>query len=345
MPRLVLPALRPFFVAGVTLVGVGAGLATFSTRSSSPACGATWGALSDVMGWTYFAAWSLSFYPQCVLNWERRSVVGLSFDYVLLNVVGFACYSSFTCALFFSPELREEYERAHAGHAPAVRVDDVFFALHALLLSCVTLVQICMYDRGQQVVSLHCKLGLCALGIALPAGIVAVASGLCSSCTWLGLLYVTSYVKLAVTLLKYPSQAVLNCRRRSTRGWNIDNVVLDFTGGVLSLAQLLLDAACSSDWSAVAGDPVKFGLGATSIVFDVIFLVQHFGLYRHARGDAIACGATRAASDGAGGDGSDGASGLAPAPRAGDADGREAPLLVWSAPDSESSLAAPGSKV
>eukprot|EP00965_Chrysotila_dentata_P216566 6189452-Pleurochrysis_carterae.AAC.2 len=34
-------------------------------------------------------------------------------------------------------------------------------------------------------------------------------------------------------------------------GWNIDNILLDLTGGSLSLAQLFLDAACSHDWTKV----------------------------------------------------------------------------------------------
>ena len=72
-------------------------------------------------------------------------------------------------------------------------------------------------------------------------------------------------------------------RRRSTAGWNIDNVVLDFSGGALSLAQLLLDAGCSSDWSAVSGDPVKFGLGFASMFFDTIFMAQHWICYRASR--------------------------------------------------------------
>jgi hypothetical protein len=30
-----------------------------------------------VIGWVYFVAWSLSFYPQVYYNWTRKSVVGL----------------------------------------------------------------------------------------------------------------------------------------------------------------------------------------------------------------------------------------------------------------------------
>ena len=36
------------------------------------------------------------------------------------------------------------------------------------------------------------------------------------------------------------TQAVMNCRRRSTVGWSIGNVLLDFTGGALSILQMFL---------------------------------------------------------------------------------------------------------
>ena len=85
---------------------------------------------------------------------------------------------------------------------------------------------------------------------------------------------------MAVTFCKYLPQLWLNYKRRSTVGWPVDNILLDFTGGALSTLQLILDCANQEDWSGVSGDVVKFGLGVTSMVFDVLFLVQHYVLYR-----------------------------------------------------------------
>jgi len=34
------------------------------------------------------------------------------------------------------------------------------------------------------------------------------------------------------------------------------------------------------DWKSIFGDPTKFGLGAFSVFFDVIFMFQHYVLYR-----------------------------------------------------------------
>mmetsp|Transcript_45962 Transcript_45962/g.74970 ORF Transcript_45962/g.74970 Transcript_45962/m.74970 type:complete len:200 (-) Transcript_45962:356-955(-) len=42
--------------------------------------------LSSVVGWLYFSCWSISFYPQIILNWRAKSVAGLSFDFIFLNL-------------------------------------------------------------------------------------------------------------------------------------------------------------------------------------------------------------------------------------------------------------------
>lgn len=49
-----------------------------------------------------------------------------------------------------------------------------------------------------------------------------------------------SYVKLAVTVIKYTPQAYMNYQRKATTGWSIHNILLDFTGGILSLTQMIL---------------------------------------------------------------------------------------------------------
>ena len=74
-------------------------------------------------------------------------------------------------------------------------------------------------------------------------------------------------------------QVIMNVRRKSTVGWSIHNVLLDFTGGFLSVAQLLMQCAVQHDWTQIAGNPVKFGLGFVSLFFDVIFMAQHYIIY------------------------------------------------------------------
>ena len=86
---------------------------------------------------------------------------------------------------------------------------------------------------------------------------------------------------MIVTIVKYIPQAWLNYKRKSTVGWDIRQILLDLSGGVLSIAQLILDSSFEADWSGVTGNPIKFLLGNVSIFFDAIFVVQHYILYRH----------------------------------------------------------------
>lgn len=61
--------------------------------------------VSAAVGWIYFLAWSISFYPQIYSNYKRKSVVGLNFDYLSLNILGFVMYALFNCGLYWIPEI------------------------------------------------------------------------------------------------------------------------------------------------------------------------------------------------------------------------------------------------
>lgn len=243
-----------------------------------------WGRFSAVMGWLYFLAWSVSFYPQVVLNWRRRSVFGLSFDYQLLNLVGFGCYAIFNVTTFFHTQIRSEYIDAHHGDSPSVEVNDVFFAIHAFILTAITMVQVFLYRRSGETFA-KWSLAL-STGFVLAVVVYAIVSALSpdvgpkNARSWLSWSVSLSIMKLIISCLKYIPQVVLNFRHKSTVGWSIGNVLLDFTGGTLSVVQAFLDCSLSGQWSGIAGDPVKFGLGFVSIVFDIIFMTQHYVLYR-----------------------------------------------------------------
>lgn len=121
-------------------------------------------------------------------------------------------------------------------------------------------------------------LGLGGIGIVFLfiSSIVSAAHHLST----LSLLYFFSYVKLAITIIKYCPQAWMNYKRKSTEGWSIGNILLDFTGGALSLVQMFLLSTNYNDWSSIFGSPTKLGLGLFSILFDIVFIIQHYILYR-----------------------------------------------------------------
>ncbi|KAF7382018.1 hypothetical protein HZH66_013450 [Vespula vulgaris] len=233
--------------------------------------------VSVVVGWIYFLAWSISFYPQIYSNYKRKSVVGLNFDYLSLNIVGFIMYALFNCCLFWIPEIEQEYFNRYPKGLNPVQVNDIFFSLHAVFATVITIIQCFIYETGSQRVSttariIHAIFAIFIFTSMLLAITVVIA--------WLDFLYYCSYVKLCITLIKYVPQAFYNYRRKSTVGWSIGNIFLDFTGGILSMLQMILNAYNYDDWESIFGDPTKFGLGFFSVAFDVFFIIQHYVLYR-----------------------------------------------------------------
>lgn len=242
--------------------------------------------LSAVIGWTYFACWTASFYPQAISNCRRRSVVGMSLDFQLFNLLGYLCYSIYTCTLIWNKTIRDEYSDVFASNL--VTLPDCFFALHGLAQTAFQIGQCFVFERGGQRLSLWSMIPVFTVVlVSLCFALVMILRGGSSGPTlthgiplfsWLCWIYWISLIKLGVTILKYVPQVKLNYDNKSTVGWSIGNVLLDFVGGALSITQLILDGA-TLGWSGVVGDPIKFALGFVSMVFDAIFMVQHYVLY------------------------------------------------------------------
>ncbi|XP_045764556.1 cystinosin homolog isoform X4 [Maniola jurtina] len=235
--------------------------------------------ISYIMGWIYFVAWSISFYLQIYINFKRKSVVGLNFDFLALNIMGFTMYSLFNCGLYFSEVIQAEYFSRHPRSHNPVQLNDVFFSLHAAFATLVTITQCFIYEREDQRVS---NVGRSILGGFVGVIIITASLGAANKIAWLDFLYYCSYIKLCITLIKYVPQAYMNYKRKSTVGWSIGNIFLDFTGGFLSILQMTLNAYNYNDWISFFGDATKFGLGAFSLAFDIFFMLQHYVFYRHA---------------------------------------------------------------
>ncbi|KAF5911724.1 hypothetical protein HPG69_015702, partial [Diceros bicornis minor] len=206
-----------------------------------------------------------------------HSVVGLSFDFVSLNLTGFVAYSVFNIGLLWVPYFKEQFFLKYPNGVNPVDANDAFFSLHAVALTLVVLVQCFLYERGNQRVSWP-AIGFLVLSWLFT--LVTMIMAAVGATTWLQFLFCFSYIKLAVTLVKYFPQAYMNFYYKSTEGWSIGNVLLDFTGGSFSLLQMFLQSYNNDQWTLIFGDPTKFGLGIFSIFFDIVFFVQHFCLYR-----------------------------------------------------------------
>ncbi|UYV64742.1 CTNS [Cordylochernes scorpioides] len=233
--------------------------------------------VSTIVGWLYFAAWSVSFYPQTYTNFKRKSVVGLHFDFLALNLSGFLSYSIYNFCFYYSTIVQDEYHKVNPTGVVPVELNDVVFAVHAFIATVIQIIQCFIYDRGNQTMS-KMAIGFLSLGW-LGAGIFLILTLTGVNCSWLYFLYYFSNFKLVITIIKYIPQAVYNYRRKSTQGWSIGNILLDLTGGTLSILQMFVISINFNDWYYIFGNFAKLGLGLVSILFDFVFIYQHYFLY------------------------------------------------------------------
>ncbi len=81
------------------------------------------------------------------------------------------------------------------------------------------------------------------------------------------------YGKLVISFVKYSPAVYWNYKRKSTKGWSIFNILLDLVGGTFSLA--------SGSVSVQNGlNVTKLILAFLTVVYDLIFVVQHYVMYR-----------------------------------------------------------------
>ena len=126
-------------------------------------------------------------------------------------------------------------------------LNDVIFALHAVFACVVTIIQCFIYERGTQAVSKPTK-GILLGSLVLL--VICLTLAIAKVLLFLDFLYICSYVKLFITLIKYIPQAYLNFRRKSTFGWSIGTILLDLTGGFLSIGQMFVLAYNESKYNA-----------------------------------------------------------------------------------------------
>lgn len=152
---------------------------------------------------------------------------GCNLDFVIYNFTGFTFYSIYNWGLFFSHDLK-----GHNG----VEINDLVFALWAWLMTVITLVQcFLVYPRRSNKVSMTC---ICVtpvywIFILIWATLTNFTHTFHTS-KYASTYFMMSYVKMFISLTKYIPQAYWNYKRKSTIGWSIFNVMMDFTGGMLS---------------------------------------------------------------------------------------------------------------
>ncbi|KAL4472093.1 hypothetical protein ABPG72_001091 [Tetrahymena utriculariae] len=223
---------------------------------------------SQIIGWIYFTAWTISFYGQIYENYKLKRAEGIKFDYVNLNLTGYA---------FYSIALSVGYFDLSEGAIEGVQIQDILFAYHGTIMTLVQLIQMFIYPTGSNKFSKAIKFSIAFYWLFFIFYFyLANVTNTINPPMYLNVWNMIGYIKVLITVKKYLIQSYYNYLRKSTEGWSIFNVLCDFTGGVLSFVQALIDHVFR-DISIVFP---KIALGLFTIIFDLIFILQHYVIYK-----------------------------------------------------------------
>ncbi|KAI3866611.1 hypothetical protein MKX03_023823 [Papaver bracteatum] len=202
-----------------------------------------------VLGWIGFFSWTFGFYPQIILNYRRKSVVGLNFDYLVLNLTKQSSYLIYNASLFFSPAVQKQYHEKYGfGEMIPVAASDVAFSTHSILLTSFALCQVLVYERGSQKVSRP------TIGITAAVWVTVLVCLFIAwpHQSWLWLLSVLNTIQVTLAVIKYiPQVRVL-----------------------------------SSSFENFRGNSGKILLCLVTILYDLVVFFQHYVLY-HSKNEKI----------------------------------------------------------
>ncbi|KAK4272153.1 hypothetical protein QN277_020744 [Acacia crassicarpa] len=230
----------------------------------------------QLLGWSAFVCWAVAIYPQVILNLRRKSVVGLSFDFLLLNLTKQSSYLIYNASMYFSSAVQKQYfDKYGYEEMIPVAANDVGFSTHSVLLNAIILFQVVIFDRGSQKVS------------KLATGIVSVAWLTAAMCffialpthSWLWLVSTFNTIQVCMTVIKYIPQAFMNFNKKSTDGFSIGYILLDFSGGIANCGQMVVQSLDQGSWNNFSGNIGKAMLSLLTISFDIVFICQHYLLY------------------------------------------------------------------
>ena len=200
---------------GLTIMALMGSLFGFLMPKNSDLSG-PYKTISSMIGYTYFIASTVCFYPQIVTNYQLKSIDGLSTDSIICGILKNLFYTIYTAGFFFNTAIQNEYRERNGPDADiTVMSNDVAYGIHALLLTMILLGQILYYTGFAM--SNFCKFFVS--GMTLSALIYAQCILLkVDGVSWIDLLYLLATFNLLLTMMQYLPQIWLNYMRKSTQG-------------------------------------------------------------------------------------------------------------------------------
>ena len=264
-----------------------------------------WVYVNECFGYIFFLSWTISNWPQLLLNMRIKSTEGLSPDYVVSNLVGFVSYAVFNSVFYWSTTVSNAYKNDHNDDEVVIENEDVFLALQTTVLVLIIAFQIIWYNSSSVYVSPSrycCGLYLLPTdAVKLSAHYSIIITGLVGFVVgyfflvllvggklhkdgtgvlnWTDFVFSLSYIKLVSTLIKYLPQILLNRKRQSTSGFNVWTAVFDFIGGLFSFLQVLSQSIYEGSADHLKVHIVKTLVGLMTVIKNYILMMQHYVWY------------------------------------------------------------------
>lgn len=189
-----------------------------------------------------------------------------------------------------NPNVSVPNNGADTLEAPKLGLFDLFYCLHGEIMNLVTLSQLFWgrtlwkfpYDRYRRMKPVYHRICLLSLSIFFILTVQFLHSNWITGgwnnertlqyCNKLFLL------KISMSLIKYIPQVKYNMERQSVKGFSITGVLLDITGGVASVLQLLLQLSRENgfSWMLIILNFGKIGLSLVTLTFCSVFIIQWF---------------------------------------------------------------------
>eukprot|EP00560_Eucampia_antarctica_P008269 CAMPEP_0197824246 /NCGR_PEP_ID=MMETSP1437-20131217/1520_1 /TAXON_ID=49252 ORGANISM="Eucampia antarctica, Strain CCMP1452" /NCGR_SAMPLE_ID=MMETSP1437 /ASSEMBLY_ACC=CAM_ASM_001096 /LENGTH=258 /DNA_ID=CAMNT_0043423793 /DNA_START=60 /DNA_END=833 /DNA_ORIENTATION=+ len=141
---------RNIFVGMLPLFIVGGFLGIFMPKNSNLPTSA-YRLVSSIIGYSSFVCWSVSFYPQIIINYQLKSVVGLSIDAQVFAWLNYLCYAMLSSALVWNQDMKDNSKNMNGPDInTSIRSKELVNSIQSLLFTTILICQIIQY-RGPNV--------------------------------------------------------------------------------------------------------------------------------------------------------------------------------------------------
>lgn len=233
--------------------------------------------LAYLCGWAYAIFWGISFYPTLYLNYSLRTADSISLDYIVLNILGYFCYSISIYLQLYNPTVREQYQEYFDGSLPVLSSADMFYSFHGLSLLFILCSQVFLgnqlwgFNNERKSFKLHSLSRMLLSTFA----IFALYSWNCGDpvFSFLNFALNLAYFKIVLSLLKYIPQVIHNYKRKSMFGISRLQILFDITGSLFCFTEFYLKNDLPI-LEAINSNRGKVGITCVTFLFATIFLFQ-----------------------------------------------------------------------